>query len=83
MVLAVVGGALRRWLEHRQGRVRDVRVRVLVSLHDPSGDDQAAYRDSFMCLTLPLHEPDPVRRLRAVSAQTRERKRTTALKPGG
>jgi diacylglycerol O-acyltransferase len=70
-----VGGALRRWLEHRHGPLPDMRVRVPVSLHDPSGEDAAANRDSFMCLTLPLHEPDPARRLLAVNAQTKERKR--------
>jgi WS/DGAT C-terminal domain len=50
-------------------------VRVPVCLHDPSAQDAAANRDSFMCLTLPLDEPDPVRRLLAVNAQTRTRKR--------
>lgn len=75
VVLAVVGGALRRWLEHRHGPLPQMRVRVPVSLHAPSGQDASANRDSFMCLTLPLHEPDPARRLLAINAQTTERKR--------
>ena len=43
-----------------------------MSLHH-EGDD-ASNRDSFFALALPLNEPDPVERLRAVHAATAERK---------
>lgn len=71
-VLAVVAGALRRWVIHHHGHLGDVRVRVPVSLHH-EGDD-AGNRDSFFSVALPLNEPDPVERLRIVHAETRERK---------
>lgn len=71
-VLSIVAGALRRWLEHHHGALDEVRVKVPVSLHH-EGDD-AANRDSFFSLGLPLGEADPVARLRAVHAETRVRK---------
>jgi diacylglycerol O-acyltransferase len=71
-VLATVAGALRRWLEHHHGSLGELRVQVPVSLHH-EGDD-AANRDSFFSLALPLNEPDAVERLRAVHAATSIRK---------
>ena len=65
-VLSVVAGGIRRWLEARGGRLRTIRLQVPVSLHH-EGDD-AANRDSFFCVPVPLDEPDPVARLRAVHA---------------
>jgi WS/DGAT/MGAT family acyltransferase len=71
-VLSVVAGALRRWIEMHHGALGEVRVRVPVSLHH-QGDD-AGNRDSFFAVALPLAEPEPVARLRAVHAATAERK---------
>jgi hypothetical protein len=71
-VLATVAGALRRWIEHHHGSLGEIRVQVPVSLHH-EGDD-AANRDSFFSLALPLNEPDAVVRLRAVHAATAVRK---------
>jgi diacylglycerol O-acyltransferase len=71
-VLATVAGALRRWIEHHHGSLGDLRVQVPVSLHH-EGDD-AANRDSFFALALPLNEPDPVARLQAVREATAVRK---------
>jgi diacylglycerol O-acyltransferase / wax synthase len=71
-VLTVVAGALRHWLEHHHGPVGEVRCRVPVSLHQ-EGDD-AGNRDSYFSVALPLCEPDPVARLRAVHAATAVRK---------
>jgi hypothetical protein len=71
-VLAVVAGALRRWLAAHHGSLGDVRVKVPVSLHQ--ADDEAGNRDSFFCLLLPLGEPDPAERLRAIKAETILRK---------
>jgi WS/DGAT/MGAT family acyltransferase len=71
-VLAVIAGALRRWLQHRHGALRDLRVKVPVSLHhegQPQGNS-----DSYFCLPLPVGEPDPGRRLQAISTATALRK---------
>ena len=71
-VLAVIAGALRRWLHHRHGALRDVRVKVPVSLHhegQPQGNS-----DSYFCLPLPVGEPDPRKRLQAIRAATALRK---------
>jgi diacylglycerol O-acyltransferase len=71
-VLTVVAGALRHWLELHHGALGDVRVKVPVSLHH-EGDD-AANHTSFFALALPLGEPEPVARLRAIHTQTSVRK---------
>jgi diacylglycerol O-acyltransferase / wax synthase len=71
-VLAVVGGGLRRWLEHHHGHLGSVRVKVPVSLHHAG--DEAGNRDSFFAVAVPLGEPDPCARLRAVHAATQVRK---------
>ena len=72
-VLSILAGALRRWIEASHGTLGDVRVKVPVSLHH-EGDD-AGNRDSFFTLPLPLNEPDPVARLRAVAEATAARKK--------
>jgi diacylglycerol O-acyltransferase / wax synthase len=71
-VLATVAGGLRRWLELHHGSLGELRAKVPVSLHQ-EGDD-AGNRDSFFAVDLPLNEPDPVARLRAVREETAERK---------
>lgn len=71
-VLTVVAGGLRAWIQHRHGRVGRLRVKIPVSLHDPT--DGLANRDSFFTLELPLDEADPVARLAAVRAATAVRK---------
>ena len=71
-VLAVIAGALRRWLQQRHGVLRDVRVKAPVSLHhegQPQGNS-----DSYFCLPLPVGEPDPGKRLQAIRAATAMRK---------
>jgi hypothetical protein len=71
-LLSIVAGAVRRWVEAQHGRLADVRVRVPVSLHHEA--DGAGNRDSFFSLNLPLHETDPVVRLREIHAATQRRK---------
>jgi diacylglycerol O-acyltransferase / wax synthase len=73
VVLAAVAGGLRRWLAHIGAKAHELRVKVPVSLHRP-GETADANRDSFMVVHLPLDEPDPVARLLAIAAETRERK---------
>jgi len=75
-VLALVAGGLRRWVEGRGDRLGTVRVKVPVSLHHNSESPEAANRDSFFSVALPLMEADPVERLRRVRADTALRKRS-------
>jgi hypothetical protein len=72
-VLAIVAGAVGRWVRRRHGELGTIRLRIPVSLHH-EGDD-AANHDSFFSIGLPLNEPDPVARLRLAHAETSERKR--------
>jgi WS/DGAT/MGAT family acyltransferase len=76
VVLAATAGGLRHWLE-REGRpVGDLRAKVPVSLHQPGEPAAAAAnRDSFMVVGLGLEHRDPVERLLAINAETRDRKR--------
>ncbi|MGY1690730.1 wax ester/triacylglycerol synthase domain-containing protein [Geodermatophilus sp. SYSU D01105] len=71
-VLAVVAGALRRWLEHRHGPLRDLRVKVPVTLH--AEGDSVGNRDSYFRVDLPVDESDPGARLAAVRTETALRK---------
>jgi diacylglycerol O-acyltransferase len=71
-VLAVVAGALRRWLDHRHGPIHDLRVKVPVTLHHDG--DAVGNRDSYFRVDLPVGEPDLVARLSRVRAETALRK---------
>jgi diacylglycerol O-acyltransferase / wax synthase len=75
VVLAVIAGALRRWLPRTGGIADRLRVQCPVSLHarEEAGSD-VGNRDSFINVDLPLAEPDPLERLRLINAETRERK---------
>ena len=72
-VLAVLSGTLRHWIEFHEGlQAESLRVKVPVSLHH--GDDDAANRDSYFSVPLPLSEPDPLTRLKLITEATGERK---------
>lgn len=75
LVLSVVAGGLRRWLEARHGTIGPLRVQVPVSMHHSDEEPGAIpNRDSFINVELPMQEEDPLRRLLAINEQTRERK---------
>ena len=75
VLLAVIAGALRRWLLRQQVRRARMKAQVPVSMHPHlADDDPCGNRDSFLFVWLPLDEADPVARVRAVSAATRKRK---------
>jgi WS/DGAT/MGAT family acyltransferase len=75
VVLAVVSGALRRWLPQIGGVADDLRVQCPVCLHAREEvKGELGNRDSFMNVDLPIAEPDPQERLRLISMETRERK---------
>jgi diacylglycerol O-acyltransferase len=77
VLLAAIAGGLRRWLAERFAtRLRKLRAQVPVSLHHRDADPTAiGNRDSFLNIDLPLAEPDPLRRLAAINAETAKRKR--------
>jgi diacylglycerol O-acyltransferase / wax synthase len=75
VLLAIVAGALRRWLEARDAPTRSMKVQVPVSMHTERGaGDTAGNRDSFLLVRLPVTETDPVARVRAVARATVLRK---------
>ncbi|MGH2982666.1 MAG: wax ester/triacylglycerol synthase domain-containing protein [Solirubrobacterales bacterium] len=74
VVLAVVAGGLREWLEGAGSRPASLRAQVPVCLHLREGGTDISNRDSFLNVDLPLAEADPVERLRVINAETREAK---------
>ena len=75
VLLSLVAGGLRTWLAARHGSRGPLRAQVPVSMHRPHEAPGAVpNRDSFINVELPVDEPDALRRLLAISAQTRERK---------
>jgi WS/DGAT/MGAT family acyltransferase len=75
VVLAVVAGALRRWLPEAGGVAQDLRVQCPVCLHAREEEKgELGNRDSFMNVDLPIAEPDPQERLRLINAETSQRK---------
>jgi diacylglycerol O-acyltransferase len=75
VLLCVVAGGLRRWLEHHGGPLGGFRVKVPVSLHDAhERSDDLGNHDSFLVVDVGTDEPDPIERLRAIAARTRELK---------
>jgi diacylglycerol O-acyltransferase / wax synthase len=75
VVLAVVAGAIRRWLAERHEPAHAMRVQIPASMHHRNEDPgELGNRDSFLFCDLPVSEPDPRRRLAAINAETRSRK---------
>jgi WS/DGAT/MGAT family acyltransferase len=71
VVLAVVTGALRRWMTTRGEPVRattTVRATVPVSVRARSTGGKMGNQNSALFVDLPVGEPDPVARLKAISA---------------
>jgi hypothetical protein len=71
-VLAIVAGALRRWLHGQHDPVHRLRIKVPVCLH--AEGDAVGNRDSFFIVGVPVDEPDPAARLRAIQRETALRK---------
>jgi WS/DGAT/MGAT family acyltransferase len=72
VLLAVIAGGLCSWIGG--GAPPALSVKVPVSLHPRNAAEAAGNRDSFMVVELPLAEPDPLARLRAIAGQTATRK---------
>ena len=76
VVLTVVSGGVRAWLERRRESEGGIRAQVPVSLHHHDAEGNApGNRDSYFFVDLPVAEPDPVRRLLAINRETADRKR--------
>ncbi|MEE9607830.1 MAG: wax ester/triacylglycerol synthase family O-acyltransferase [Myxococcota bacterium] len=80
VVLAVVAGALRRYLGGRRVPLdgMDFRIAIPVNMRSDSGDVGAANRVSAWFLSLPLAEGDPLRRFEQIRAETQRLKRSKA-----
>lgn len=81
VLLAVVAGGLRDLLTSRGEPVDDLvlHANVPVSLHDREGGRAEGNETAGMIVPLLIGEPDPVRRLRRIAADTAERKREGRL----
>ncbi|WP_312858060.1 WS/DGAT/MGAT family O-acyltransferase [Pseudonocardia pini] len=78
VVLAVVTGALRRWLIARGEPIFPdsvVRAMVPVSVRGRNGSATSGNQISAVFVELPVGDPDPVRRLRSIAVQMEARKR--------
>ncbi|MFN2581112.1 MAG: wax ester/triacylglycerol synthase domain-containing protein [Candidatus Dormibacteria bacterium] len=74
-VIALVATGIRDWLTSRQRSVPALRVRIPVSLHGSDATGDQANRDSFIDIDVPLGAESIFDRVKAVNAQTLERKR--------
>ncbi|HJU57774.1 MAG TPA: wax ester/triacylglycerol synthase domain-containing protein [Actinomycetota bacterium] len=75
LLLGVIAGGLRHWLEVRHGPIGPVRVQVPVSMHrEGEAPGAVPNRDSFVNIDLPVQEGDAARRVLAVNEQMRARK---------
>src|SRR3954453_16297119 len=75
VVLAVVAGGLRRWIEGGSLPSHNLRVQCPVCLHArEEKKGELGNRDSFLNVDLPIAEDDPLERLRLINAETKERK---------
>jgi diacylglycerol O-acyltransferase len=76
VLLAAVAGGLRQLLASRGEDVRELVLRAMVpvSLHQEQPGQASGNQDGWMVVPLPLGEPDPVRRLQLIAAETAKRK---------
>lgn len=76
VLLAVVAGGLGSWWREVTARLPSIRAQVPVSLHSRDrSDEEIGNRDSFLNVDLPIDDPDPIRRLERINAETTKRKR--------
>jgi WS/DGAT/MGAT family acyltransferase len=78
VVLAVVTGALRRWLHRRGIRTEGLELRALVPVSIRAEDERGDLGNRLAAMRgpLPVYLEDPVRRLRVVSEQMEGLKRS-------
>jgi len=78
VVLAVLGGALGRYLEMHGQSIEGRTVRILTPVNVRSEDERGALgnRVSMLLVEVPVGVPDPIERLKIVNARTQALKRT-------
>jgi diacylglycerol O-acyltransferase len=75
VILSVAAGALRRYLERRGNPVPDYLVALVpVSIRRPNEKGELGNRISTIMVRLPLHEPDPRKRLEMLRDETKRLK---------
>jgi diacylglycerol O-acyltransferase / wax synthase len=75
VVLAAAAGALRDFLAHRDQPLDQPLVAMVpISVRAAEGPDELGNQVSAMLVPLPVHEPDPLRRLEQVRDGTRDAK---------
>jgi diacylglycerol O-acyltransferase / wax synthase len=84
VVLAAVAGGLRELLTSRREDLNGLvqRAMVTISLHDEQPWEAQGNKPGWMMVPLPLGEPDPVRRLGLIAAETAARKRDARPEAG-
>jgi WS/DGAT/MGAT family acyltransferase len=82
VILAVVAGALRRFLERRRVRVDDLRALVPVNLRTPSQGDAKGNHVTAWLVDLPLCERDPLRRYARIRHSTERLRSSTRAVEG-
>lgn len=79
IVLTVVSGAMRRWHAANGANVRELRALVPVNLRTED-ESEEGNRIAMLAFSLPVGEPDPLRRLRLVQRRVGEVKRDRRAK---
>jgi diacylglycerol O-acyltransferase len=75
VILSVAAGALRNFLERRGDKLPDYLVALVpVSIRRPNEKGELGNRISTIMVRLPLHEPDPRKRLEQLRDETRRLK---------
>jgi WS/DGAT/MGAT family acyltransferase len=84
VVLAAVAGGLRQLLAGRGEDIRGLvqRAMVTISRHEEQPGRASGNKPGWMMVPLPLGEPDPVRRLELIAAETAARKRQARPEAG-
>ena len=84
-VVPAVTGGLRRLLAGRGEDLEGLVLRVMVplSLHREQPGQASGNQGTVMLVPLPVGEPDPVRRLELIAAETAARKRNPRPQTGG
>ena len=84
VVLTAVAGGLRELLISRGEDVHGLtqRAMVTISQHQEQPDHATGNKPGWMMVPLPLGEPDPLRRLESIAAETASRKRKARPEAG-
>jgi WS/DGAT/MGAT family acyltransferase len=81
-VLASVAGGLRRWHMHRGMVPRDMKVMVPVNIRDPRDRGTLGNRVAMLVVPLPVSQPDPLLRLKAVHRTMKHAKSSAQISAG-